>query len=424
MIRPTSSRPASPDLAPDRKTRGPLAVLIAALLSCAALAFCATPGVSETSTNAPAQVGDARSYADRFGVSPQEAARRLELQRRVGPLEERLSREIPDLFAGLYLRHDPDFQIVVRLASPRPAAESREGASPRDLVAEMASAAGVDRALEVLPADVSLEELRSQQIRAARTVTEADSARPDTAIDVRRNLVVVSAPAQGQTGRADSAHGNLSRLAADPELRVDLTAKHGRILPASHGGTRISTRSGRVSCTKGFSVRNASGSRHGVTTAAHCPNRLFAGKRKLPARDQRLRGSADVQWHTTPGSPDQPRFLGGPGDLRRLKGRVPRANQPVGGWVCKYGSRTRKTCGTISGKWYAPGYVPDANDTFVGVSSRRPVVLPGDSGGPVFLGNRAYGTATAYSRSGSTYYGYYMPVDYLRSIGVRLKVSR
>ena len=106
---------------------------------------------------------------------------------------------------------------------------------------------------------------------------------------------------------------------------------------------------------------------------------------------------------------------------RSLRASTGSAYQPVGVYVCKSGARTGSGCGTISGKWYAPAYdVPHANTTVFGVASQRPVVGPGDSGGSFLSGTAAYGGAVAYSRSSSTHYGYYMPVDYLGSLGVRV----
>lgn len=63
--------------------------------------------------------------------------------------------------------------------------------------------------------------------------------------------------------------------------------------------------------------------------------------------------------------------------------------------------------------------MPHAYSTFVDLPSERPVVGPGDSGGPFFSGTAAFGATVAHSRSGATHDGYYMPVDYLGPLGVR-----
>lgn len=399
----------------NRRAGGP-ALLIVLLLCCLPLFPAGGPALSEeprargpVPPGLPDAKADAEAYAGRFGVPKGEASRRLALQRDAGTLDERLAEEMPGAYAGLYLRHDPAFAVVVRLAGSGPGRE-------KDAAEDIAAAHGLTEEIEIVGAAASLEELRAQQREAARAAA-AGGAPADTAVDVRENRVRVAAP-------DPPPNGPLARQARLPSSRLSLADDFGGILPAaaSYGGEPVVDAALRRFCTKGFSVRARNGAA-GATTAAHCPNRLHGKGGRLPYRAGRLYGPADVQWHATPNSYDAPRvrFAGG---HRAVMGSVPRSGQPVGGWVCKHGARTGTTCGTISGKWYAPGYVPNAAATFIGVRSSRPVVLPGDSGGPFMASNRAYGTATAYSRSGSAYYGYYMPVDYLARLGLRLAVAR
>lgn len=412
------------------------------------LVFCAAPLSAQTAapeaapgTADPALDQDAQAYASRYRVTPGEAARRLGLQDAAGSLEQRLAGRMPSTFAGLYLRHEPAFAVVVRLTTPASQTdEARTGqaTSAAELTARrFASEAGLRGELRILPADTSLADLRRQQSAvaevAAQTGAGADrppgspagpgaepavaSSRPtaDTTIDVKDNRVEVAAT-------PPSPDSPLSRAIEDPDLSIALETGAAPIQPAaaSSGGQKIATKKGTY-CTSGFSVRSASGA-SGVTTAAHCPNRLYARQSLLPYRDGSLRASADLQWHATPGTPDAPRVRDGSG-YRRITAATPRDAQPVGAWVCKFGARTNKTCGTISGKWYAPGYIPNAQATFVGVSSPRPVVLPGDSGGPFFSNTSGYGATVGYNKVGDTNYGYYMPLDYLGDLRLNLKVA-
>jgi streptogrisin C len=354
---------------------------------------------------------DASSYAARYGVGKAEAERRLALQAAAGEVEARLSGELPGAYGGLYLSHEPRFAVTVRLSSAGP----EDARRARQLAGD--AAPGLQSVLDVLPARYSLADLRHKQAEAARAASASDLD-ADTSIDVRENRVEVSAP------RAPEGPAPLAARAKDPTDGVAVIVADETIRPAalSSGGEKVTTKCGNGYCTSGFSVRSAAGV-PGVTTAAHCPNRLFARGARLPYRAGKLGGSSDLQWHATPRAKDAARVHDGSG-YRKITGSVARDAQPVGGWVCKYGVRTKRTCGTISGKWYAPAYIPNAKATFVGVSSRRAVVLPGDSGGPFFSGTSAYGTTVAYSRSGTTHYGYYMPADYLSELGLRLAVAR
>jgi hypothetical protein len=56
---------------------------------------------------------DAKTYAKDFGVSVEEADRRLDLQDDVGSLGAKLEKNEPDTFAGLESRHKPDYHVVV-----------------------------------------------------------------------------------------------------------------------------------------------------------------------------------------------------------------------------------------------------------------------------------------------------------------------
>lgn len=55
---------------------------------------------------------DAHWYAERFGVSHEEAVHRLRLQGAIGELDSALRSE-RRTFAGLWIEHEPVFQIVV-----------------------------------------------------------------------------------------------------------------------------------------------------------------------------------------------------------------------------------------------------------------------------------------------------------------------
>lgn len=56
----------------------------------------------------------AHTYAQTYGVSVDEAARRLARQADIGALEQRMQTERPDTFAGLYIEHRPAYRVVVR----------------------------------------------------------------------------------------------------------------------------------------------------------------------------------------------------------------------------------------------------------------------------------------------------------------------
>lgn len=62
---------------------------------------------------------DARYYARDFGVDIDEAIRRLNLQEAIGLLNFKLATEEADYFGGLYVEHQPVFQVVVLFTRDR-----------------------------------------------------------------------------------------------------------------------------------------------------------------------------------------------------------------------------------------------------------------------------------------------------------------
>jgi hypothetical protein len=56
---------------------------------------------------------DARWYADRFGVSVEEAVHRLELQEPIGNLGAMLVEQERETFAGLWVQNEPEYRVIV-----------------------------------------------------------------------------------------------------------------------------------------------------------------------------------------------------------------------------------------------------------------------------------------------------------------------
>jgi hypothetical protein len=59
--------------------------------------------------------------------------------------------------------------------------------------------------------------------------------------------------------------------------------------------------------------------------------------------------------------------------------------------VCKYGRLTGYTCGTIVNTSFWPAYVPSGDATFIQVTDDQNLTSTGDSGGPWYSGNTAFG---------------------------------
>jgi len=101
-----------------------------------------------------------------------------------------------------------------------------------------------------------------------------------------------------------------------------------------------------------------------------------------------------------------------------------RAYQYIGEWVCHYGRVTGYGCGYIMDLSVTlSSFIPGSTATYIRVWN--PIVdmaEPGDSGGPWFSGNTAYGVMVAHQIG--TNNGYYMAVNYFDALNVNVYTGK
>lgn len=178
-----------------------------------------------------------------------------------------------------------------------------------------------------------------------------------------------------------------------------------------------------TSCTSGFSVvKGIILKTYGITTDGHCNNAQSYSGTSLTFQSEKNTGSYDIQWHTAPGYTVTNKIKMSSQDATRdITGTKSRSSQSVGEYVCKYGKTTGWGCGYIRSK--------DLDSTYIWVANTAgtdDLSEPGDSGGPWFLANDAYGTMTAKispGTSGTGADGVYMAVDYISGIDVSVMTS-
>lgn len=337
---------------------------------------------------------DMKGYADEWGIDLDEAARRLELQDVAGELEADLYKQERDTFAGLWIEHTPEFRIVVQF--------TRDGEKTIRQYVEATLLADV---VEVQTAGVTLAELEAAQIEALQAIRSMDIA-VDAGINVQKNRVeLYTIEATLLNGALQEAKIQLSdsvEIIEVDELAVDEAY--------IYGGLPLST------CTSGWPVQ--SGSTKGISTAAHCGNSQKHDGKSLNFESEKYETYYDVQWHTPKWYyfyTVKPWFRSKTGYYRVVTGTKSRSSQSVGNYVCKQGMTTDYTCGYITDKYYAPSYVPDVKSTFIRMH-RDGVDLSsgGDSGGPWFNGNTAYGSHSGGIGDDSIY----MAINYISGIGV------
>ena len=85
------------------------------------LLFVASAASAQTAQTRAEAIGeDALQYAARFGVSVDEATRRLRAQQASVAGTDAIAREFADRIAGISIAHAPQYQIVVLLAGSNP----------------------------------------------------------------------------------------------------------------------------------------------------------------------------------------------------------------------------------------------------------------------------------------------------------------
>jgi len=119
----------------------------------------------------------AQYYADDIGVDVEEAAYRLSLQESIGKLIACLSGEEKDTFAGLWIEHEPSYQVF--------AAFTRDGEAT---LAPYITGSALEDIVEVRSAAVTYEELRAVQAETDRLLKPLNTPF-SSGIKIQENLV-------------------------------------------------------------------------------------------------------------------------------------------------------------------------------------------------------------------------------------------
>lgn len=350
---------------------------------------------------------DAALYSAQFGVTPSEALRRLKAQEASVAATDAIAREFAGRLAGISIEHRPEYRIVVLLTGTEPVAER--------------SAAGVPIVFRTGATATRAEAVAAMRRHLIDIRTDLPGARGAGYDQRTGEVVLLVTPAEAHAPgldairtRAEALSGVPVRVVVNPLLESNM---------AVVGGARVegvNTQTNRLNrCTTAFVVTN--GEVNAITTAAHCPDQLvyddggssltlpMIGSWGAAYRDVQLNGSADA--------PD-PYFYSDEanGSLRQVETWRNVASTRAGDFVCHYGSSSGYSCSTVELTDYAPpGELCGGPCSPTWVTVKGPSCVPGDSGGPVFVGDVAFGIAKGINRdeSGGCEFYYYMSTDYL-----------
>ena len=354
--------------------------------------FATLASAQPVQTQAEALADDAIQYAAQFGVTPDEAVRRLQAQQgSVGAIEA-VRTEFANRLAGISIEHLPDYRIVVLLTGDEPVADRGSAGVP----VIFRTGAKATHVQAVAAMRKHLIDLRADLPNARGAVYD----------QLTGKVVLLVTIADARRFGADAIRARAERVGGVPVRVVVNELRESNL--GIEGGGRVegtSTVTGRQSvCTTGFVVTN--GEVGAIATAAHCPDELTyvdgdGAATALPLIGSWGLGYQDVQLN---GSPDsfQPLFYSnrGAGTLRRVTTWQNVASTPAGEFVCHYGESSGYSCAVVELTDYAPpGELCGGPCSPTWVTVRGPGCLAGDSGGPVFSGSVALGIAKGVNRT-------------------------
>lgn len=222
----------------------------------------------------------ARAYAEEHRISVEEAVLRESRMQQAGELQGKLQDLFPDTFAGLYIEHEPVFQVVVMFTRDARALLASQTQEPW-YVARIAP-----RSLELLE---SVQEEIVEQLE-------------ETGIDFTSSIDIIKSEINVNVRDPEWVSKKLSKILSVAGF-VKINKANGFVEPVSIvGGRRIRSLDNRFSCTAGFNVVNNKTRELGVLTAGHCPNNIKYSNPdvKFKFMGARYSGPYDLQWHTQP----------------------------------------------------------------------------------------------------------------------------
>jgi hypothetical protein len=374
------------------------------------------PEEPPTETPEEAAAMDNAAVAAALGLPVEEVTRGVALIPSVDALHEYLDRAGIPSFYGIYVDWNPTFAVNVL--------SSAEG---QQLVET-----AVD---EVVPEDLApyvfvrvAENSEASLLKAMDVIIQSTEGLAHVDMDIRTGQVLVGAT---DADSISTLENQIAKLDLPIPTRDVVVEPPGDGLGGnlnSYGGLLITSNPGFIAyCTSGFSVTNGSGTT-GVADAAHCYQANSSidspdGDHQLTFQDGHWGDNSDVQWFTTTGATDANKIYDGSG-TRDITAKVARGSMTVGDPVCGFGIFGGYHCGTIAGTNFNPtGSCFDShtyNSTFIRVDATP--ASGGDSGGPWFHSNKAYGLL-----KGNTCNQANDPVftaqNYLNSIGVSVITS-
>ena len=368
-------------------------------------------------TAAEALAMDAASYARDVRIDEGEAARRLTLREQADQQLTALRSRFESRYAGAYIDNGANYGLVMRLTGDAPVPDEALAlpAGRFPVRYEVGAAASLATLVAAIQAKLGALKLALPGLQGVGT-------------DERSGQIVATVHATGIEATAlKGREAELTALVGHP-VRVDTVAQPAR-LTNIRGGTKVINPADTTDyCTGAFVAKN--GTTPVLTTAGHCTNALrFLGNDGVTEYSMTyvpngvFDADQDVQMHSS-GTAMLPEFWADLNVRRVLTGRRYRTSTYANDEVCHRGMRTGYSCGLVTVTNHAPTFIgacggQTCSPVWVNVAGANLRCYPGDSGGPVFASQTAFGIQSSASYSspntGGCSYMTYMSTDFLPS---------
>ena len=383
----------------------------------------------------------ARSYASQYGVDDAEARRRILVMANSGEALAEIGASLGDDLAGAYFEHEPAFRFVMRSTAKGQGAQART----QEIAVDAEQADGP------LTLTVAIEPGARRSKRAIENILATQGNRLMRAIpgvqglgyDPARNLIVVDVYVEeGQSLDQAEAVAALDRIAG-METAINVIDAPLRTTAARGGGKLLNSSGGY--CTAGFAATR--GGVGGIVTAGHCGTNKTSYKGQDAAAHTLYdfyvptTTNHDLLWAKTTGDEYGEFFPGTSSAYRTVTGTRFRSSTNSSGWfssgsyVCHFGHTTGFSCGEVQSTTYQPGDAAACTSSspcsavWVKFSGPDLACYSGDSGGPVFADNTAFGVFSTAAFSGKAKgqcsFGTYSSVDWIEDgLGAQIKFGR
>lgn len=316
-------------------------------------------------------------YADTYNVTVEQARERLNLAPEIARVSNELERRFPNQFGGLFVKHEPDFRVVVKMTGAGQGLLRQVTSDPRFVVEQ---------------ATTPINQLNQLKERIGRRLAQETGYQFSASVNVWDGTVDI------QTTDIEDTRSRLTNdLTRNQNIRLIQIEEGVKNHATIRGGVRLTGTVQR--CTSGFNVSSSLGD--GLITAGHCDDSMTISGVQFRLA-QRLYQNSETQgfdfqfMRPVSGVHVFPNDISRGGSVTEtITATMSAAQIPLNWTVCAYGASTGSMrCGTLQAKGEI---VRDDNNVVNYVyrvapqTASQAMTIGGDSGGPVFGAGTAYG---------------------------------